>query len=421
MIRRILKKAVVSVLVMALVFTNSSVLGAKAETSQIEADKLELEVKDAETVVVDNYEYTIQSLSDTTCKIVFIRVLTGAGEKLVIPEELNGKKVTKIKFYDDDADNTYSVFGVDSDKNTVFDTEDDFYGNKLKLDVIKKIVIPDSVEEISKYAFVWLENLEEVRLSESLKKVSYGIFDECDKLTKIRIPKSLTKNVEDIARWKEWKEFKIAKDNPAYKMKKGMLLSRDGKVLYAVVIKKDAYNSKKCIVIPKGVKKIVECNVTKACKEIHIPATVRKIGKYAFGGVNCKVTLSSKNKVFAKDGGCIYTKKGKKLVVIEAKKNEMIISNKVRVLPDGISFTKYNVQKLVIPESVRIMKKNWVSDLFNIYADVYFEGKKPPKIEAQAMGISWKLHVPAGAKKVYKKWLKKLKKKNYVDKYVKVV
>lgn len=57
---------------------------------------------------------------------------------------------------------------------------------------ITEIVIPDSVSEIGKYAFNSCETLKNVKLSSGLTKLSEGAFSSCGFLQEIEIPRSIT-------------------------------------------------------------------------------------------------------------------------------------------------------------------------------------------------------------------------------------
>ena len=97
-------------------------------------------------------------------EVAAITGYTGTAYALVIPEEIDGYKVEKIR---------YGAFKGHNDITTV--------------------VIPDSVVEIELHSFSECRSLSSVKLSSNLKTLEYGAFYNCDKLTSIMIPKSLEK------------------------------------------------------------------------------------------------------------------------------------------------------------------------------------------------------------------------------------
>ena len=55
----------------------------------------------------------------------------------------------------------------------------------------KKIIIPDTVEQIGPYAFQACKYLEEIKLPKNLKKINEGSFDGCTELKNIELPNSI--------------------------------------------------------------------------------------------------------------------------------------------------------------------------------------------------------------------------------------
>lgn len=55
----------------------------------------------------------------------------------------------------------------------------------------KSYTVPDGVEEIAEYAFCWGKELEEVILSDSVKKIGSGAFAGCTALKRVRLPEGL--------------------------------------------------------------------------------------------------------------------------------------------------------------------------------------------------------------------------------------
>ena len=85
--------------------------------------------------------------------------------------------------------------------------------------------------------------------------------------------------------------------------------------------------AKKKVVIPNGTKVIGDyCFYGSKAESLVIPKSVKKIGKKALEASDLeKIRLKKGNKVYAKDGSCIYKKKTKELVVVTASKGGQVV------------------------------------------------------------------------------------------------
>jgi hypothetical protein len=81
--------------------------------------------------------------------------------KIVIPEKLEDKKVTRL---------SKSVF---------------------KMSKADTITLPDSIESISEYAFAFCRNLKSVNLPEGIKSIGQNSFTACESLKQITIPSTV--------------------------------------------------------------------------------------------------------------------------------------------------------------------------------------------------------------------------------------
>lgn len=90
---------------------------------------------------------------------------------VVIPEEVEGYKVTSIGMW---------AFGAD----------DDIYGNKredIVASAVKEVVIPDTVTDIDKQAFQFCENLQKVIFGKNVEHIYDGAFLGCNSLEKLNL------------------------------------------------------------------------------------------------------------------------------------------------------------------------------------------------------------------------------------------
>ena len=267
--------------------------------------------------------------------------------------------------------------------------------------------------------------MEEIQLSEQLNKVGIYSFLACPDLTTINIPKGWTKGVEKITYGRKWKSFSIDKNNTSYQLKKGLLLSKDGKKLYAAVT-----NNEKTLKIPKGVEKMISNQyIEKAWRgnlmmpvkvksgyerygKITLPASMKSIAGQIFTmDKNCEITIAKGNKTLAKQKNCIYNKKTGRLLVAKVnKKGVLKIASKVKVLGAKTSVIGGDVKKIIVPKTVKKLKKDcFVFPMKGNEISIFLKGKNPPKAEvATFRGVIGNVYVPVAKKKVYKKWMKKV-------------
>lgn len=156
---------------------------------------------------------------------------------VVIPEEVNGYKVTSIAI-------------------CAFGSVNDIYGNETeKASNVSEVVIPDTVTGIDKWAFQNCKNLKKVVFGKNVEYVGEAVFSGCTLLTDVTLSNSL----KDLS--------------------------------------KDMFNgctSLKSIIIPNNIGSIDDSFPFSGCKsleEIHIPKSVNYISKHFFSCVSDNLTI----------------------------------------------------------------------------------------------------------------------------------
>ena len=297
---------------------------------------------------------------------------------LVIPSKLEGKPVyklgskhDKVTGYQPEADNLFGMYV--NEENSKLEPR------KIIRQVakIKKIVLPNSVEEITYSCFYGLQNGKS-----------------------INIPKGVQENVEWICREVKWNKFKVSGKNRSYKVKNGVLLSKDGKVMYTTV------GPLKKMIIPASVKSIesIGCCYSNNTVEVHIPKTVTQdyLGSVMQSNHYVKFRISSKNKKYGIANGSIYNKKNKQLVVGVTNSDTFIVPQPIECLK-YIAFAAKNVKKIVIPAFVKeVANANGTGEY---QVDSYqFLSKKPPVLNRFEMA-KFTFYVPKRSKSSYRKAL----------------
>lgn len=321
--------------------------------------------------IIGNFKYTYEEFSPYELRIYRIIPVSRQGiSTLRIPSSIDGNKVVKLEGWNGN-DGT-NIFGV-------YHSEDDGRLRNLEtynlVKKIKKIVLPDTLKQISRDCFSFITDGKS-----------------------INIPAGLEKNVRELCGVK-WKKFNISPANKKYKTKDGLLLSRNGKTVYgSVTLKKE-------IRIPEGVKKIKEGSIFKdgSATDVYIPASVDKIGDQSLFFKNTvRYHVAKGNPHYAEAQSCIYSKKTGRLVAACVKGPVFTVPSKVTYLSNtNFSGTGIGVKKFVIPPSVKKIDGFWT--LYRENITYVFHSKKPPVIDTSFAFSGITLYVPKGSKKAYKR------------------
>ncbi|MGN1273072.1 MAG: leucine-rich repeat protein [Thermoguttaceae bacterium] len=177
---------------------------------------------------------------------------------------------------------------------------------------LKSVVIPKGVTEIENCTFADCTSLTSVVIPEGVTEIGEGVFIGCTSLTSIVLPKGVTVIPEETF---------------------------------------EGCTSLTSVVIPEGVKKI-EWFAFSGCtslRSVNLPDSVRKIKGAAF--VNGP-EISPTHPYFKKEGACLLTKDGKKLVACWTNAEEFRIPDGVKVIGEGAFAERNSLKSVVIPEGV---------------------------------------------------------------------
>ncbi len=360
--------------------------------------------------------YVYEPSSENVCWVTQIEIMDKeVTEKLIIPDSFNHKPVIKIgnPSYGDAGDDIINLFGMFGEPTFIeWGTSEE----KKQIKHIKEIVLPDTINEIYLGTFAGLINLEKINLPNQLVNIEERTFEACDNLKRIKIPAKVSGDLGAFI-LKEWERLDISSENSNWKIEEGLLLSKDGKVLYGEVLKKTK------IVIPEGVE-VIKKNAffNKEAKMLYVPASVRKIGKSALDfKTKTKIIVSEKNKVYASDKNCVYTQKERGLIAATLRGRKLVVSNKVKVLKSNLSVAGSCIEKVVLPSTIKKMEIAWEPfEMESGLVKVYMKGSVPPKLENNVYGVTmnnWELHVPIELEKVYEDWLKENNESFATEKY----
>lgn len=220
--------------IVILLFTFFLIFSLFSITSKISAE---------ETTIIqdDTFKYTV--LDDSTVSLTGVISKTDiVGKDLVIPSEVQGKKVVKIGSRAFVRCNFNSIVIPD----TITEIEKSAF---YRCPSVQKLMIPNSVKIIGEEAFIGCSSLKEIILPDYMTNLPNGLLSGNSALEKINIPENVTKiGNSTFSNCESLKEIKI----------------------------------------PKGVTSIGEgafwgCT---SLTEIDLPEGVNEIGKNAFQGIN---------------------------------------------------------------------------------------------------------------------------------------
>lgn len=336
---------------------------------------------------------------------VVVKPKKGSTKTLKFPARIKGKPVTKLGHSEklgEDEEFYSNIF------NVVIEEAHDCDGYRASIKKIQKLVIPKTVKEFTHGTFSGLHALKKVTLPAHVKELPVSLFYGCPKLKSVTLPNKLKEFcIDSFADCPSIRTMKISKSNKKFRIKKGVVLSKDNKNLYWVLPMTDKVS------IPNQAERIWsgafgDCGVEK----LMLPASVQVLEA---GALSCvaltDVRVDDNNPVYARDGQCIYHKSKGELAVAIAKEDKVVISSKVTELNENSSLAGSNrLDRVDIPVSVKRLVEGWMF-FPNISCKVYFHSLTPPQIVAELPGymlcrypFANPVYVPAAAKDAYIKW-----------------
>ena len=321
-IKKITKKTCKSIACIALsawlVFTGLPFAGANSGNSKWQESAAIglMQVQAAQTTynyTVGNSTYTYTILTDDTIKITKYK---GTDESIVIPSEIDGKKVT--------------VIGSSA-----------FYGFKS----LKNIEIPDGITSIENYAFCQCWSITSLSVPESVTSIGTGAFRFCGDLKEIKLPSNLT----------------VLSDS---------LFGVDANLEYITFGDAEKTDT---VIIPETVQKIgnyVFMNCEKI-KNINLPANLKSIGKTCFQGCISLTGLFIPQSVESIGGGIFGDCDALQSVEIEDENNNFIFKDGILYdVKNGILVSAVNSlipEKVIVDECTKTIDYSAFADCNNLY------------------------------------------------------
>ena len=321
-IKKITKKTCKSIACIALsaglVFTELPFAGANSGNSKWQESAATglMQVQAAQTTynyTVGNSTYTYTILTDDTVKITKYK---GTDESIVIPSEIDGKKVT--------------VIGSSA-----------FYGFKS----LKNIEIPDGITSIENYAFCQCWSITSLSVPESVTSIGTGAFRFCGDLKEIKLPSNLT----------------VLSDS---------LFGADANLEYITFGDAEKTDT---VIISETVQKMgnyVFMNCEKI-KNIKLPSNLKSIGKTCFQGCISLTGLFIPQSVESIGGGIFGDCDALQSVEIEDENNNFIFKDGILYdVKNGILVSAVNSlipEKVIVDECTKTIDYSAFADCNNLY------------------------------------------------------
>lgn len=268
-----------------------------------------------------------------------------------IPSQIEGKDVTEIG---DSAFDNYefnsAIIQIKMPENLKIIRRNAFqYFIK-----VKKLEIPDSVTTLEEWAFYYFESIDKINLPASLEKYEGNAFE------------SYSGSVQ---------EFAISDSNTNYKVKDGVLYTKDCKTLLQVPYGKTEIdypsgltsignsafsgNFSATIKIPDSVESIGKDAFTGSIvEEIYLPSKLNELNEWSFYGMYNlkKFVCDNKLENYTIVDGILYDKDITKIISVPGGVEEVNIPDTIKTI-GSYSFYGDKVKKIELPEGVTKIEK----------------------------------------------------------------
>ncbi len=295
-----------------------------------------LEKMQASGISEDSFSY--EELKDGTLNITGY---SGSDANLIIPAEIEGKKVTSIGISAFKGCNFLQSVKIPNGVTVIE------MAAFRECESLTDVVIPESVTSIWDFAFYGCSALENITLPKSVTNMGYSMFGNCKGLRSINI----AGNINSIGN-----NMFYGCENITDIELPGTITSIGEQAFY------DCKNLKG-IEIPNGVISIGDYAFysCKSLTEIDIPESVTAIGALSFWGCDSltKITVSMENHNYTAEDGILYDKNKTELIYCPgAKQGKIQLPDDLKDIRKTAFYGCENVTDIVLPESLTNIERN---------------------------------------------------------------
>ena len=284
---------------------------------------------------------TLQVISEDEKTAIITAADVAMGQtELTIPETANGYTITGIGDYA-------------------------FYWNSI-FDLLERITLPETIEEIGEWGFGACSKLKEINMPAALKSIGNSAFINSRELTSFNIPKS-TLYIGDncFSNCTKLASFTVDAANTHFTVQDGILYGTENGVPTTLVMYPMPKNDVTDFVVPSTVKKIQTLKNITSLETITLPDGIEEIVDMGLGCRSLKaIYLHPDNPYYTKQDGVLYDKSMQTLMLIpEGHQMETFtVPNGVTRIESGAIAYLQQLKVLNIPASVESLT---LSDFYN--------------------------------------------------------
>lgn len=222
------------------------------------------------------------------------------------------------------------------------------YASLLRCVLLENIKLSSKITSINYYTMAYT-NISEIDIPEGITSIDGYAFEGCSRLEKVKIPASLNSfNIGVFWDVKSLKNIIVDEKNKSFKFQNGLLLSKDGKIVYFGLLGLTEVS------IPEGVTEIKGNSFAGSeTTTISLPNSLENITGGEFNEMKKlkEIKIKSDNENYKVDNGNLYTKSGEDLIRYAAGGDTIIVPEGVKTIRTS-AIQNDNVKELKLPSTL---------------------------------------------------------------------
>ncbi|MFR3919983.1 MAG: leucine-rich repeat protein [Clostridia bacterium] len=233
------------------------------------------------------------------------------------------------------------------------------YASLLRCVLLENIKLPSKITSINAYTMAYT-NISEIDVTEGITSINGYAFEGCPRLEKVKIPATLNRfDVGVFWNVKSLKNIIVDEKNESFKFQNGLLLSKDGKIVYFGLLGLTE------VTIPEGVTEIKGNSfVGSEATTISLPNSLENISGGEFTGMKKlkEIKIKPNNENYKVDKGNLYTKNGEDLIKYVADGDTIVVPEGVKTIRTT-AIEKDGVKELKLPSTLENLNNMSLSSI----------------------------------------------------------